>query len=60
MPKTEVVKLRNIFLSISVSKEGVKALKFINQQATGLVSVADSDYDNLRKIMKHIDVLHRH
>lgn len=60
LPDERVQKLRNIFLSISESKQGMEILRSINNQATGMVSVQDSDYDNLRKIMETIDYSHKH
>ena len=60
LPDQQVQKLRKIFLSIIDSEEGLAALKSINAQATAMVSVQDSDYDNLRKIMETIDALHKH
>ena len=58
LPDEQLQKLRNIFLLISESKQGMGALRAINNQATGMVSVQDSDYDNLRKIMEAIDHTH--
>ena len=60
LPDEQVHKLRSILLSISDSAEGMKALRSINNQATGMVSVQDSDYDNLREIMQKLESFHKH
>lgn len=60
LPDEKVQKLRSIFLSISDSAEGMNGLRSINHQATGMVSVQDSDYDNLRVLMYNLESLHKH
>ncbi len=60
LPDELVQKLRNIFLIISESEQGMEALRLINDQATGMVAVQDSDYDNLREIMLTVDALYLH
>ena len=60
LPDELVQKLRNIFLLISESEQGMEALRLINDQATGMVAVQDSDYDNLREIMLTVDALYLH
>ena len=60
LPDELVQKLRNIFLLISESEQGMEALRLINDQATGMVAVQDSDYDNMREIMLTVDALYLH
>jgi len=60
LPSKQVKQLRSIFLSIADSKAGINALRFINDNATGLVPAQDSDYDNLRKIMETTGLSHGH
>ena len=57
LPKQTVTALREALAALADSKEGRDILKGINVKATGLVPVADSDYDNLRTILGKLEKL---
>jgi phosphonate transport system substrate-binding protein len=57
LPKPEVDRLRNALLALKGSEEGRKILVKLNERATGLVPVADSDYDNLRTVLRTLRTL---
>lgn len=57
LPAASVEKLRHALLTLKDSGEGQLILRGINPNATGLVAVQDSDYDNLRQIMATVAAL---
>ena len=58
MPIKEIDKLRDELLSSHRSTEGLAALKIIKDDISRLVPVQESDYDNLRIIMKSVEAAH--
>ena len=47
-----VARIRQAMLALDNAPDGERILRAINPQATALVTVADSDYNNLRQILK--------
>lgn len=57
MTAKEIDILREAFLSMKNSEEGMNALHAIKKSITGLVSANDGDYKNLRKIILDLNML---
>jgi phosphonate transport system substrate-binding protein len=57
LPKETVLEIGNALYRLRDSEEGRKILKGVNEQATGMVSVKGSDYDNLRTILRELKKL---
>lgn len=55
LPDSVVVKIRDAMLNMMGKPDGLSALKSIKSTATGLVPVAETDYDNLRRMLKVIN-----
>jgi phosphonate transport system substrate-binding protein len=51
LPEKTVIKIRNILLNLGDNKEGMQVLKGIKSSLTGMGTVEDKDYDNLRMIL---------
>ena len=47
-------KIKSTFLALMSSEKGMKILKHIKKSITGLGSVSDKDYDNLREILNFL------
>ena len=47
--------LRSAMMELSEDERGGDALRSIKEGVTGLVPVADGDYDSLRKILRAVD-----
>ena len=56
IPAYKLQKIRQIFLSMSKSKNGKEVLSSIKSGVTGFVVVQDQDYDNLRQMMNLLSV----
>jgi phosphonate transport system substrate-binding protein len=57
LPKETVHELRTALYRLRDNEEGRRILKGVNEQATGMVSVRDTDYDNLRTILHELKKL---
>ena len=56
MPPEQVRMLREALLKVKAAPNGEAIIKAINQEVTGIVPVADRDYDNLRTILHTLEV----
>lgn len=55
LPENEITVIRNAFLDMRNSDEGLAAMRAIKKNITGLVKVSDHHYDNLRVIINETD-----
>lgn len=55
LPSRQVQLLRNALLGLKAAPQGSAIMQSIQQDMTGLVPVADADYDNLRSILRVLD-----
>jgi phosphonate transport system substrate-binding protein len=51
MPPARVARLRGLLLAIDQDPRGQRALRALHRAATGLRTVSDADYDNLRAML---------
>ena len=55
VPEKTAAKLKRIFLNLSNDEEGINVLKGIKKSMTGMGTVSDKDYDNLRDILNFLE-----